>query len=259
MACLMASPHMEEAKLVNITSLIPLVQGKTLGALVPYQLTLLMQIQRSVMMLRKKYQSYRFRYNKNINDIGTNIALAGYRYSTKGFYSLAEVFDGYRDTNYAPEIERRRNRGEITLSQNLGDSFGSISVGYINEDYWNSDRKTQSATVGYNNSWQGVSYSLNYTYNKNTNSYSYRSGSRSKSEDDHQLALSVSVPFSVFDDTFYYNFNSSSSSNSASTGSIGLSASQLNNRLNWSVQQGFTTRDQGTNGNMNASYKSTIW
>ncbi|TOL77200.1 hypothetical protein CGH90_25675, partial [Vibrio parahaemolyticus] len=71
---------------------------------------------------------------------------------------------------------------------------------------------------------------------------------RSKSEDDHQLALSVSVPFSVFDDTFYYNFNSSSSSNSASTGSIGLSASQLNNRLNWSVQQGFTTRDQGTNG-----------
>ncbi|MFW0929380.1 fimbria/pilus outer membrane usher protein [Providencia sp. VP23HZSY-1] len=205
--------------------------------------------------VKEKGQSYRFRYNKNINDIGTNIALAGYRYSTKGFYSLAEVFDGYRDTNYAPEIERRRNRGEITLSQNLGDSFGSISVGYINEDYWNSDRKTQSATVGYNNSWQGVSYSLNYTYNKNTNSYSYRSGSRSKSEDDHQLALSVSVPFSVFDDTFYYNFNSSSSSNSASTGSIGLSASQLNNRLNWSVQQGFTTRDQGTNGNMNASYK----
>lgn len=70
--------------------------------------------------VKEKGQSYRFRYNKNINDIGTNIALAGYRYSTKGFYSLAEVFDGYRDTNYAPEIERRRNRGEITLSQNLG-------------------------------------------------------------------------------------------------------------------------------------------
>ncbi|EOE1545787.1 MULTISPECIES: fimbria/pilus outer membrane usher protein [Providencia] len=203
----------------------------------------------------EKGQSYRFRYNKNINDIGTNIALAGYRYSTKGFYSLAEVFDGYRNTNYVPEIERRRNRGEITLSQNLGDSFGSISVGYINEDYWNSDRKTQSATVGYNNSWQGISYSLNYTYNKNTNSYSYSSGSRTKSEDNHQLAFSVSVPFSVFDNTFYYNFNSNSSSNGPSTGSIGLSASQLNNRLNWSMQQGFTTREQGTSGNMNASYK----
>ncbi|MEX6281585.1 fimbria/pilus outer membrane usher protein [Providencia hangzhouensis] len=205
--------------------------------------------------VKEKGQSYRFRYNKNINDIGTNIALAGYRYSTKGFYSLAEVFDDYRNTNYIPEIERRRNRGEITLSQNLGDNFGSISVGYINEDYWNSDRKTQSATVGYNNSWQGISYSLNYTYNKNTNSYSYTSGSRTKSEDDHQLAFSVSVPFTVFDNTFYYNFNSNSSSNGPSTGSIGLSASQLNNRLNWSMQQGFTTQEQGTSGNMNASYK----
>lgn len=109
--------------------------------------------------------------------------------------------------------------------------------------------------MGYNNSWQGISYSLNYTYNKNTNSYSYTSGSRTKSEDDHQLAFSVSVPFTVFDNTFYYNFNSNSSSNGPSTGSIGLSASQLNNRLNWSMQQGFTTQEQGTSGNMNASYK----
>ena len=200
-------------------------------------------------------QSYRFRYNKNLNDIGTNIALAGYRYSTKGFYSLSEVFDGFRNTDYTPEIERRRNRGEITLSQNLGESFGSISAGYINEDYWNSDRKTQSATLGYNNSWQGISYSLNYTYNKNTNNYTYSSENKNKSEDDHQFAFSVSVPFSVFDDTFYYNFNSNSSSNNSSTGSIGVSASQLNNRLNWSMQQGFTNQDSGTSGNMNASYK----
>ncbi len=205
--------------------------------------------------LKESGQSYRFRYNKNLNDIGTNIALAGYRYSTKGFYSLSEVFDGFRDTHYTPEIERRRNRGEITLSQNLGDSYGSISAGYVNEDYWNSDRKTQSATLGYNNSWQGISYGLNYTYNKNTNNYSYPSGSKKQNEDDHQFAFSVSVPFTVFDDTFYYNFNSNSSSNSPSTGSMGVSASQLNNRLNWSMQQGFTTKDTGTSGNMNASYK----
>ncbi|MDF4405586.1 fimbria/pilus outer membrane usher protein, partial [Vibrio parahaemolyticus] len=72
--------------------------------------------------IKERGQSYRFRYNKNLNDIGTNIALAGYRYSTEGFYSLSEVFDTFRDTNYVPEIERRRNRGEITLSQNLGDT-----------------------------------------------------------------------------------------------------------------------------------------
>ncbi|MCX2589183.1 MULTISPECIES: fimbria/pilus outer membrane usher protein [Proteus] len=200
-------------------------------------------------------QSYRFRYNKNLNTIGTNIALAGYRYSTDGYYSLAEVFDEYRNGISAPEIERRRNRAEITINQNLGEQYGSLSIGYVRENYWNSDRKTQSATVGYNNSWQGISYGLNYTYNKNTNNYSYRSSSYSKSSDDHQLALSVSVPFSVFDDTFYYNFNTNSSSQSPSTGSVGLSASQLNNRLNWSLQQAFTNQDQGSSGNLNASYK----
>ena len=200
-------------------------------------------------------QSYRFRYNKNLNTIGTNIALAGYRYSTDGYYSLAEVFDEYRNGISAPEIERRRNRAEITINQNLGEQYGSLSIGYVRENYWNSDRKTQSATVGYNNSWQGISYGLNYTYNKNTNNYSYRSSSYAKSNDDHQLALSVSVPFSVFDDTFYYNFNTNSSSQSPSTGSVGLSASQLNNRLNWSLQQAFTNQGQGSSGNLNASYK----
>lgn len=200
-------------------------------------------------------QSYRFRYNKNLNTLGTNIALAGYRYSTDGYYSLAEVFDEYRNGVNAPEIERRRNRAEITINQNLGEQYGSLSIGYVRENYWNSDRKTQSATVGYNNSWQGISYGLNYTYNKNTNNYSYRSSSYSKSDDDHQLALSVSVPFSVFDDTFYYNFNTNSSSQSPSTGSVGLSASQLNNRLNWSLQQACTNQDQGSSGNLNASYK----
>lgn len=96
---------------------------------------------------------------------------------------------------------------------------------------------------------------MNYTYNKNTNTYSYKSSNYSKSENEHQLALSVSVPFSVFDDTFYYNFNTNNSSQSSSTGSVGLSASQLNNRLNWSLQQAFTNQDQGSSGNLNASYK----
>lgn len=203
----------------------------------------------------KRGQSYRFRYNKNLNHLGTNIALAGYRYSTKDFYSLAEVFDGFRHGINQPQIERRRNRAEITVNQNLGEDYGSLSLGYVRENYWNSDRKTQSVTIGYNNSWQGVSYGLNYAYNKNTNNYFYRSGSQSKSNDDHLVSLSVSVPFTVFDDTFYYNFNTSSSSHNSSSGSVGVSASQLNNQLNWSMQQVYTAQNQGSSGNLNSSYK----
>lgn len=200
-------------------------------------------------------QSYRFRYNKNLNDIGTNIALAGYRYSTKGFYSLSEVFDGYRNTLYSPETERRRNRGEITLNQNLGEVYGSLSAGFVSEDYWNSDRKTQSATLGYNNSWDGISYGLNYTYNKNTNNYSYISDSKTHSDEDHLFAFSLSIPFALFEDTAYININTSNNSEGDSSGSIGVSASQMNNRLNWSAQQGFANRNQGASGNLNAAYK----
>lgn len=204
---------------------------------------------------KEQGQSYRFRYNKNLNDIGTNIALAGYRYSTKGFYSLSEVFDTFRDTHYIPEIERRRNRGEITLSQNLGENNGSISIGYVNEDYWNSDKKTQSATLGYSNSWKSISYGINYTYNRDTNTYAYDGNSQGQSKNDHQLALNISIPINVFDSTIYYNLNTNSSSSSPNSGNMGLSASQLDNRLNWSIQQGYTTQGQGSSGNMNAAYK----
>ncbi|NBM27702.1 fimbria/pilus outer membrane usher protein [Proteus sp. G4417] len=207
---------------------------------------------------KQQGQSYRFRYNKNLNNIGTNIDLAGYRYSTSGFYSLSEVFDSFRRTHYSPEIEQRRHRAEITLNQNLGDKYGSLAIGYIQEDYWNSKSKKQSATLGYNNSWQGISYGINYTYNKNTVNHSYIADQKRQNDDEHLLAFSVNVPFSVFDNTFYYNFNANSNNNSSSTGSVGISASQLNNRLNWSVQQAFTNQDQGSSGNINASYKGQL-
>lgn len=205
--------------------------------------------------MKDQGQSYRFRYNKNVNNLGTNIALAGYRYSTNGFYSLSEVFNNFRREGSTSDIERRRHRAEITINQNLGEGYGSLAVGYIKEGYWNSQRKTQSATVGYHNSWKGMSYGLNYTYNKNTNRYSSILGDRAQNDKEHLLAFSISVPFTVFDDTFYYNFNINSSNRNASTGSVGISATQLDNRLNWSAQQGFTNKDQGTSGNVNASYK----
>lgn len=199
-------------------------------------------------------QSFRFRYNKNLNNIGTNIALAGYRYSTKGFYSLAEVLDSFKDDYIFSSVERRRNRGEITISQDLGGGDGSLSLTYVNEDYWNSGRKTQSASVGYNNSWNGISYGLNYSYNQNTN----RSVSGNGRQNDNLFSLSLSVPFDIFDGYANVNSNVSSGSNNMSNGNIGVSASQLDNRLNWSIQQSITNQNSGASGSMNASYKGSL-
>lgn len=51
---------------------------------------------------RKQYdgQSLQVRYGKNIQDTGTNIKIAGYRYSTDGFYTLSEALDSYRRNSH---------------------------------------------------------------------------------------------------------------------------------------------------------------
>lgn len=203
-------------------------------------------------------QSYRFRYNKNLNHIGTNIALAGYRYSTDGYYSLSETLNDYRDKNtYIPQIERRRHRAEITLSQNLGDPYGALSVNYINEDYWNSQRKTQSSNLSYNNSWNAINYSANYTYDKD--SYSFSSiNTNSNGNANHLFSLSISIPFNFFNSTAYINLNTTSNNQSTNSSHVGLSASQLNNRLNWSIQQNINDNSHYNSGNINATYKGQL-
>ncbi|WP_272521833.1 fimbria/pilus outer membrane usher protein [Providencia sp. PROV202] len=203
-------------------------------------------------------QSYRFRYNKNLNQMGTNITLAGYRYSTSGYYSLSEVFDGYQNTDSTQQIERRRNRIETSISQSLSENYGSVSVSYVNEDYWNSHRKTESSNISYSNTWESISYSLNYTYDKNTYSYQGIANPAFNHNANHLFAFSISVPFDFFDDTAYLNFNTNFSNKNSNSSTVGISASQLNNRFNWSMQQGYTNDNRQNTGNFNASYKGQI-
>ncbi len=61
-------------------------------------------------------QSRRVRYGKNIVETGTNVTIAGYRYSTRGFNTLSEVLDSYsNDGSYTSRS--LRNRTNLTLNQ----------------------------------------------------------------------------------------------------------------------------------------------
>lgn len=79
-------------------------------------------------MPKSNGQSWRARYSKNFASTGTNFAIAGYRYSTSGYYGMQEVLDSYGDSNALQD--RRRNRAELTLSQGLGDNLGSL-MGFV--------------------------------------------------------------------------------------------------------------------------------
>lgn len=202
-------------------------------------------------------QSWRIRYSKNIIQTGTNFSIAGYRYSTEGYYSLQDVLDtDSTDRLSSPVTERKKNRTEVTLTQNLWDQSGSLSLSLINENYWGSNRSMRSIGAGYNNTWNGISYGLNYSHNENVSSGDWRSG---KTYDrDNMFAFNISIPLNNQIRNAYATYNMNSSQKGSTTHNIGLTGTALeDNNLNWGIQQGYGNRGQGANGNLNADYRGT--
>lgn len=204
-------------------------------------------------------QSWRIRYSKSLAETGTHIAIAGYRYSTSGFYTLADVLETYSDNPYALRNERKRNRAELTLSQDLGDERGYLSVGAISEDYWGNGRKTSSWNLGYNNSWKGISYSLNYAMNRNTTSSGAGENSYGKTyERDEVVSLNLSIPLDRWLSKTYASYNVSSSKSRGTVNTAGLNGTALeDNNLNWNVTQGYASKGQGNTGYASANYRGT--
>ncbi|MGB7801540.1 fimbria/pilus outer membrane usher protein [Buttiauxella sp.] len=204
--------------------------------------------------LKTDGQSWRVRYSKNFTDTGTNFAIAGYRYSTSGFYSMQEILDTYSDSDFRDD--RRRNRAEMTLSQTLGKSMGALTLSAIREDYWNINKTMESYGASYNNAWNSVSYSLNYTWSKNSTANGSNSGKMYTN--DQLVSLNISVPLSNFLPNSWANYNMTTSKQGNTTHNVGVSGIALpGNALSWNVQQGYGTDDVGYTGNMNADYRGT--
>jgi len=106
--------------------------------------------------------SYRLSYARLLPATGTNITLAGHRYSTSGFLALNEALaarelpaDGDFDS-----IQRQRNRAALTVGQKLGARGGRLNATASLAHYWNRSGSDLSYTLGYSASYRGVGYSL---------------------------------------------------------------------------------------------------
>ncbi|EMG9277804.1 TPA: fimbria/pilus outer membrane usher protein [Enterobacter cloacae] len=200
-------------------------------------------------------QSWRARYSKNVINTGTNFSIAGYRYSTRGYYGLQDVLDSWGNSGALQD--RRRNRLELTMSQTLGGDRGALTLSAAREDYWNADRPMASWSVGYNNDWHNISYGVSWTYSKNGNPSS-GSGSTKTYVHDQLLALTVSVPLDKFLPQTWANYGLNASKNSGTTHSIGMNGVALDNSaLSWNIQQGYGTDGVGYTGTLNGDYKGT--
>lgn len=200
---------------------------------------------------KERGQSWRVRYSKNSVTTGTNFAIAGYRYSTPGYYGMQDILDTYGSDNTL--VEKRRNRMEANISQSFGAGGGALSLSAVREDYWNDQKPMQSWSVSYNNTWNRINYGINWTQSKNG-----ISGSGSHYHKDQQIALNISIPLvSVMPNT-WANYGMNSSRNNGTTQNVGLSGMSLaGNALSWNVQQGYSTDTTDYTGRLNADYKGT--
>lgn len=196
-------------------------------------------------------RSWRARYSKNFALTDTTLSVAGYRYNTAGYYAMQDVFDARRSDNLWTAPARRRSREELTIDQPLGDALGSLNASLVKETYWNSPQAMASLSLGYNNSWHGISYSLNYSLNRNA----MQSGER-EMESERIVSLSLSVPLERWLPNTWASYNQSQSKQ-GTTQNIGLNGTALaDNSLNWSVQQSRGSDGASQSTSLNADYKA---
>ncbi|ENB7485413.1 fimbria/pilus outer membrane usher protein [Citrobacter koseri] len=228
--------------------------GKNLGDLGAFSV----DVTRAKALLKQQQastgQSWRVRYSKDFAGAGTNFSLAGYRYNSKGFYTLEDTMESYTRASDWSAPQQRRARTEATVDQTLGESWGSFTLSLVKETYWSQRQDMTSMSLSYNNSWHGVSYSLSYSMNKNTSDSDENGESVTH---DNQFALSVSVPLDHWMHNTWATYNLNNSQD-GTTQNIGLNGTALaEDNLNWNIQEGVSNTGSGNSTSMNADYKGT--
>lgn len=211
-------------------------------------------------------QSLRFLYAKSLNTLGTNVQLLGYRYSTKGFYTLDETayssMNNLQDNDNSTNLVNsafltgydlnynKKGRIQATLSQQLG-AWGSVYVSGNRQSYWNTDKATESIQLGW--SWSGkmASYNAGYSFFKNP----------WLDQNDHYFSLGVSfaldkffkkanpsAPYAEAANTAYASYGLTSDSQGKTNQQLGFTGTLLhNNNLSYNISHSFD-QNQKSNG-----------
>ncbi|UJD82592.1 fimbrial biogenesis outer membrane usher protein [Serratia rubidaea] len=192
-------------------------------------------------------QSYRFQYAKDVEATNTTFTLAGYRYSTSGFYDFQEANELGFDGNTWRQKYNKRSKAQINVNQSLKE-YGNFYVSAYQQDYWGQTGYERNLSAGYNLSYNAISYGLNYTYSQ----------APGNNANDQQFAFNVQVPLSKWLPNSWASYNMNTSKRGNTSQQVGLSGTALaDNNLSYNVQQSYSNRGTGASGNANASYKGT--
>ncbi|HET8747751.1 MAG TPA: fimbria/pilus outer membrane usher protein [Ramlibacter sp.] len=107
-------------------------------------------------------ESLRLSYSKLLEPTSTNITLAAYRYSTRGYLGLADAIR-LREPEAGQSVFLRgieRGKLQATLDQSLAPGWGSFYLSGSVKDYWNRSGRDVQFQAGYSNSYKRVHYGL---------------------------------------------------------------------------------------------------
>lgn len=192
-------------------------------------------------------QSYRLRYAKSLLSTGTSVDLTAYRYSTRHYYNFADFNNsGYqlREQQRPWALARQRSDFQVRISQQLGDA-GSLYLSGARSDYWGNEQVNNSLSVGYNGSWQGMSFGLAYSVDR------IKSGG--DWPQNRQLAFNMQVPFSLFSaapslSRSYASYQMTHNSDGRVQQQAGVSGTASEDRLSYSLMQGWSNDSHSGNG-----------
>lgn len=134
-------------------------------------------------------QSYRLTYSKVLETTSTNMNIAAYRFNSENYLSLQDYAQVWGRLSDKYELDRQRNRYQLTLNQPIG-TRSSLYFSGSKQNYWNRSDTDTSYQAGYSTGfhWGTVNLSASRT-SLNANG---RNGS-SNNNDDYQNTYMVSV------------------------------------------------------------------
>ncbi len=193
-------------------------------------------------------QSYRLQYAKDVFQSGTTFTLAGYRYSTSGFYDFNEANEipAYPNDDWNHGYNKR-SKVQIQISQTMG-SYGSLYLTAYQQDYWGQTGYERNVSAGYSVSLQGISMGLSVN-----NSRPAGGGSS-----DYQYAFNVQIPLDRFLSNSWLSFATQTDNHDRASQSVTLNGQTLeDNNLNYMVRESVGNKGEGNGGGGNLSYKGT--
>lgn len=196
-------------------------------------------------------KSVRLQYSRYVPTTGSNFILAGYRYSSEGFYRMREAYDAWQTTmgglppGSIGAVYRMRNQLQASLSQELPTGWGNVWLVGSRRQYWQANAQENEWQLGYTNQMGVVSYNFGVQQTR----------SRQVERNQKRLFLSASMPFGDSPKRPYLT-SSISHSDGHTDGTIGISG-VAGEQNEWSYAvNALSAKGQG-NANANVGYSGS--